>query len=147
MNDIEIFKSKLSLKELENKLAQIEQIDIPLTHVFSGGVYLRQIEIPKGSIIIGKRHRHETCNMLLKGVLILYMGENVPTRRIEGPYLFTSPPLTKKMAYCEEDAIFLNIHPTKETDLKKIENEFIITENEYENNQIEDRGAKCLGLP
>lgn len=146
--ELEIFKSQLQLKELENELLKMEQVEIPTTHTFSGGVYLRQIFIPKGTIIIGKRHRHETCNILLSGSLILYMGEDVPTQRIDGPFLFTSAPNTKKMAYCVEDAVFVNIHPTKETDLEKIEQEFIIPEEEYlleEAKRIEDGGVKCLG--
>ncbi len=144
MNDLEIFKGQLSLYELEKKLSKMEQVDIPLDHIFSGGVYIRQISVPKGTIIIGKRHRHETCNILIKGVLVLYMGEDVPTQKIEGPFLFTSPPGTKKMAYCQEDAVFLNIHPTTETDLEKIEKEFIIPEEEF---LLENGGVRCLGLP
>ena len=124
-DDLTIFRDQLSLTALESELAKLEQVDIPLTHTFSGGVYIRQIFIPKGTIIIGKRHRHETCNILMKGTLILYMGENMPTQRISGPILFTSPPGTKKMAYCDEDAIFLNIHPTTETDLEKIEADWL----------------------
>lgn len=148
MDDLVIFKQQLSLKELENQLAKLEQVDIPTNHTFSGGVYIREIAVPKGTIIIGKRHRKESCNILMKGSMILYMGENIPTQKITGPLLFTSPPNTKKMAYCEDDVIFLNIHPTNETDLEKIEQEFIIPEEEYliqEQKRLENGGLSCLG--
>jgi len=131
VNEVELFKTQLSLKDLETEFLKMDQVEIPVTHTFSGGVYIREISVPKGTIIIGKRHRHESCNVLMKGVLTLYMGENEPTVTIEGPLLFTSPPGTKKMAYCHEDVVFLNIHPTNETDLEKIEKEFIIPEEEY----------------
>ena len=147
-DELAIFKGQLSLMEIENKLAKLEQVDIPTIHTFSGGVYIREIAVPKGTIIIGKRHRHESCNILMKGSMILYMGEDVPTQRIEGPLLFTSPPNTKKMAYCEDDVVFLNLHPTMETDLDKIEQEFIIPEEEFllqEQKSLEDGGVKCLG--
>jgi hypothetical protein len=143
MDDIAIFTEQLLLKKVEYKMLEQEQIDIPVEHTFSGGVYIRQISIPKGSIIMGKRHRYETCNILVSGELSVYMGEDIPINRIKGPFLFTSKPNTKKLAYCHEDAIFMNIHPTEETDLEKIENEFIIPEKEYE--LLIKGGIPCLG--
>ena len=131
MNEIEVFAKQLSLEKIENNMLKHEQVDIPLEHTFSGGIYIRQIFIPKGTIIMGKRHRYETCNILVSGELSIYMGEGVPMNRIKGPLLFTSKPYTKKLAYCHEDAIFMNIHPTKETDLEKLEKQFIIPEEEY----------------
>ena len=69
--------------------------------------------------------------MILKGECSVYMGENESPTRIKAPFLFTSKPMTKKMCYFHEETIFVNIHPTKETDLEKIEDEFIIPEEEY----------------
>jgi hypothetical protein len=112
-------------------LEQEGQIEIPVDHIFSGGVYIRQIMVPAGTLIMGKRHRKETCNILLKGVLQIYVDENKPPITIRGPHLFTSPPGTKKFAYCVEDAVYINIHPTTETNLEVIEREFIIPEQEY----------------
>ena len=143
-NEIEIFRDQLDLKAVESEMIAQEQVDIPVEHIFSGGVYIRQILIPKGTIVMGKRHRHETCNILLSGELSIYAGEGKESNRVKGPLMFTSPPGTKKLAYCHEDAIFMNIHPTEETDLEKIEEEFIIPEEEYIE-LIESRGLKCLG--
>ena len=143
MGDISIFKSQLSLKELEDKLLTLSQVDIPTEHVFSGGIYIRQVLMPKGTIVIGKRHKHETCNMLVRGTLALYMGKDKPVSIISGPFLFTSPPGTKKMAYCCEDSVFINMHPTDKIDLEEIEAEFIIPEQEYIEQQLQlDTGNK-----
>lgn len=124
-----------SLYELEKAMAKIPgalgENPFPLEHIFSGGVYVRQMMAPAGHVAIGKRHRHETCNMILKGEVSVYMGEDEPAKRIKAPFLFTSAPMTKKMCYFHEDSIFVNVHPTNETDLEKIENEFIIPEEEY----------------
>jgi len=145
MNEIELFKRKLSLVELENALRSFEQVDAPVTHNFADGVYVRELLIPKDSLIIGKRHRKETLNIVLKGCLSLYMGEDVPVKRIEAPAIFTSPPFSKKMVYTHEDTIFLNVHPTEERDLDEIERQFIITEEEY-NLLLSGEGEKlCLG--
>jgi len=131
MNEIAIFKNQLSLKDLEDELLKQEQVEIPTTHNFMGGVYVREIFIPKDTLIIGKRHRHETCNMLLSGKLSIYMGKDLPVKHLVGPCIFPSESGAKKMGYSHTDAIFVNVHPTKETDLDKIEAEFIIPEEEY----------------
>lgn len=118
---------------LEAYMKTLPQEKLPITHTFSGGVYIREMHIPKGIFIIGKRHRHETCNILLKGTLSVCIdnGKVGPVNKINGPVVLTSEPMVRKIAYCHEDAVFLNIHPTEETDIDKIEDEFIITEQQY----------------
>jgi hypothetical protein len=131
INEIATFKDQLTLKDLEDELLKLEQVEIPTMHSFMGGVYIREILIPKGTLIIGKRHRHETCNILLKGTLSIFMGKHLPVKTLTGPCIFPSEPGAKKMGYAQTDAVFANIHPTYETDLEKIEEEFIIPEEEY----------------
>jgi hypothetical protein len=147
---MELAKKGSSLVDLEKEMLKLPQVEAPLTHNFAEGVYVRELFIPKDTWIMGKRHRYETCNILLKGKLSLYMGKGVPAKVIEAPLIFNSKPGTKKFAFANEDTIFLNIHPTSETDVDKIEQEFIISEDEFneldysEIKQIE-RGEKCLG--
>ena len=130
--------------KLQNEMAKHDQVDCPLVHHFAEGVYVRELHIPADTWIMGKRHRHETINILLKGSLSLYMGPGIPAKKIESPMVFNSKPGVKKFAYIHEDTVFLNIHPTKERDLEKIEQEFIISEEEWI--QLENRGdIKCLG--
>ena len=145
MNDVELFRDQLKeaqrLQNAEENLLSQDQLEIPVKHHFAGGIYVREILIPAGSIIMGKRHRHATCNFLVSGELSLYMGEGIPSKRVRGPMIFESHPGTKKLAYSHTDAVFMNFHPTEETDLEIIEKEFIIPEQEY----IEEI-EKCLGL-
>jgi hypothetical protein len=131
MDDLTVFTEQLQLKKIEDYMLTEKQLDLPVEHIFSGGIYIRQIFNPKGSFIMGKRHRHETCNILLSGELSIFMWTDIPPMRIKGPHIFTSKPNTKKFIYCHEDTIFLTIHPTDETDLEKLEKEFIISEEEY----------------
>ena len=130
MNSQQVTTHK-SLSDLEAKMLEFPQVETLLTHNFAEGVYVRELFIPKDTWIMGKRHRYETCNILLKGKLSLYMGKGVPAKVIEAPLIFNSKPGTKKFAFANEDTIFLNIHPTSELDVDKIEQEFIISENEF----------------
>lgn len=142
--EVELFKRKLNLIDLENYLRDYEQAEIPIVHEFMGGVYVRSIFVPKGTLIIGKRHRLETCNLLLVGEISIYMGEKIPVKRMKGPTFFKSEPFAKKMGYAHTDLIFINLHPTESKDLEEIEKQFIIPEEEYL--QLTSGGEpKCLG--
>lgn len=136
---------EIDLAALESKMKTMDcQIDIAVNHIFSAGVYIRQIDIPAGTIIMGHRHRDETCNMLIKGKLAVYVDENSKPEIIEGPYIFTSPPFAKKLALCLEDAVFANLIPTTLKDVDEIEKQKIIPENEY---LALKGGSQCLSLP
>lgn len=116
---------------LEAEMRKCPQTELVVNHTFSGGVYIREMQIPKGIFIIGKRHRHETCNILLKGTLSVYLGPGRPVNKITGPLIMTSEAATRKIAYCHDDAVFLNIHPATETDIEKLESQFVMDEDEY----------------
>jgi hypothetical protein len=138
------YQDAIDLAAIEAKmLEQPNQIKIPVNHHFGGGVYIRQIEIKAGTLIMGKRHRNETCNILLKGTLLVYVDESKPPVPMTGPIIFTTPPGTKKFAYCQEDAIFLNVIPTTATDPDEVEKLWIIPEDEY----LALQEGKCLSLP
>ncbi len=132
MNELAIFKGKLDLSDIEKKLLPFDiNSDDLVHHSFFKKIYLRTLFIPKRCIIIGKRHRHSTCNILLKGSLILYMGGDKPVKKVEAPFVFESEPGVKKMAYTCSDVMFANVHPTSLTNLEDIEKKFIIPEEEY----------------
>ncbi|MFP4086639.1 MAG: hypothetical protein ACLFUL_07585 [Desulfobacteraceae bacterium] len=92
--------------------------------------------------------------MVLKGHISVFVAPGLPVKHLYAPDIFVSPPFSKKMGYAHEDTVFVNVHPTKETDLEKIESEFIIKEEEYENlrriemekETIEQRVVKELDL-
>lgn len=118
------------LEEAIRNHKDFENIQLPVHHHFSNGLYARQLDIPKGMVIVGKRHREATLNILAKGsMLIICNGEKV---KIEAPYTFTSEPLVKKSAYALEDCSFINVHITNSTDLSEVEAEVIISEEEFE---------------
>lgn len=131
MNIPALLKGSIDVIALENALKAEEQVECKLQHHFSPGIYVRTIEIPKGTFVIGKRHRHQTCNILLKGALAIYMTDGQEVTHLKAPCVFNSEPGVKKVVYAEEDVLFSNIHNTNETDLDKIEQIFIISEEEY----------------
>jgi hypothetical protein len=99
------------------------QIDLQTNHHFSPGIYVRELLIPADTILTGKIHRHELMNILVSGTIRVTTDDGVI--ELTGPKIYNSPPGMKKAAYAVTDVIWLNIHPTEETDLLKIEEQFI----------------------
>lgn len=107
----------------EAKMAELPQIDIPLKHHFSRGVYAREIFIPKGTLIIGKIHRHQNMNIVSAGeVSVLSIDGFV---RLKAPATIVASPGVKRVIFAHEDTVWTTIHGTNETDLEKLEDEFI----------------------
>jgi hypothetical protein len=147
-NDIAIFREQLDLADLEKAFLNS---DLPcaitsINHIFGGGVYAREMHAPADTLIIGKRHRHATCNMLLSGELSVYTEPDKSIRKVVAPCTFITKPGTKKFIYTHTDVIFTTIHPTESEDLDEIEKEFIITEEEWKLQlPNKEEGIKCLG--
>jgi hypothetical protein len=129
----------------------------PLKHYFSDGIYVREIKIPAGMVIVGKIHKHRHPNFLLKGK-VMVITEQKGEEIIEGPCFMMSEGGTKRALYAVTDLVWTTIHhnPTNTKDLNKIE-DIVIAKNyeEYdkflssENNvikKIKNKIIKMLSL-
>lgn len=88
--------------------------------------YAREMMIPKGTLIIGKIHRHQHLNFISKGRVKVFteFGE----KYLEAPCTFVSEVGLKRAVYAEEDTLWTTVHLTefeKESELDKIEREVI----------------------
>lgn len=117
-----------NIQSIEDKLLALPQIDLPLTHHFSYGVYGREMFVPAGAAFTGKIHKTDHLCILAKGELLL-IASNGDEQRLIAPRIFVTPKNTKKAGYAITDCIFMTVHGTHETDLDKIEDEFV--SNEY----------------
>jgi hypothetical protein len=87
--------------------------------------------IPKGTLIIGKIHRHQHLNIISKGKVVVYteFGE----KHLEGPITFVSEIGLKRSVFAVEDTLWTTIHLTEfvgEENLSKIEEEVIAPDYE-----------------
>jgi len=89
-------------------LLQLPQIDLDLVNTFAGGVYSRQITIPKGTVIVGALHLTDHFNVCLRGDLTFVTVDG--PQRITGPCMFVAPGGTKKVAYANEETVWVNFH-------------------------------------
>jgi len=101
--------------------------EFPVQHHFANGVYCRQTFLPAGSLVIGKKHKYDTNNILAAGK-IATVNPGVPDEIREAPSVWRSPAGTKRAVVTLEDAVWITTHPIDPSwgieDLDKIE-EFV----------------------
>ena len=105
----------------------------PLTHVFTEGIYLRELRLEAGTTIVGKIHKEDHIVFLLHGIVAVATDAGIQEH--EGPCYIKSAAGVKRIAHAVTDIIWVNIHanPTNTQDLEELENN-IIAKNylEYE---------------
>ena len=121
-------RDKVSL--LEDEMRKHEQIEIPIRHHFSPGVYAREITIPAGTLLTGRIHKYEQLNILSGGEISVLTDDGM--KRVCAPFTVVSPPGTKRIAYAHTECTWTTILATEEKDPEKIEAAFTVaTEQEF----------------
>ena len=103
--------------ELENKIINLDHKDVikgdskvcPLKHSFSDGIYVREITIPAGMVIIGKIHKHNHPNFLLKGEVVVITEEG-GKEELKAPCSMISKPGTKRILYAKTELVWTTVH-------------------------------------
>jgi len=146
MSDVVAFADmRKKVEAMEPLILELPSVDLPVKHYFSKGVYARELFIPAGTVLTGKIHKYTNLNIMSQGELSVLTEDGV--KRVKAPFTIVSPPGTKRIAYAHTDTIWTTIHGTDETDIDKIEIEFVAQSNaEYlafeEALRLEQKGAE-----
>ena len=144
----------ISLADIERLEAALlpHPAEVPMTHTFAPGVYVRQAQFAPGMIAIGHEHKTEHINVILKGRFSVL--ENGAVRQVVGPCTFVSAPGVRKVALFHEETLWQNVHPnpTNETNQDKLEDIFIVKSETWKQHQLSAQEVKTLtesviGLP
>ena len=107
--------------------------NFPLKHTFADGIYIRQMDMQAGSVVIGAIHNHLHAWFLLTGSLAVVTEDT--TEEFISPCYVLATPGSKRVIYAIEDSIFVNVHknPDNIKDIKKLEDEIVsLTFEDYE---------------
>lgn len=121
----------------------------PLRHSFGDGLYIREYTGLKGTLAISKLHKTTHPYFVMVGKVSVLTEEG--TVVITAPYNGITKAGTKRILYFHEDTLWITVHATEETDLKKIEEVVIakdydeLPESVKKEIGIESEVKKCLG--
>jgi len=107
--------------------------NFPMKHTFADGIYIRQMDMETGSMVVGAIHNHLHVWFLLTGHLAVATEESI--EEFVAPCYVLATPGAKRVIYAMEDSIFVNIHKNPENikNIKKLEDEIVsLTLKDYE---------------
>lgn len=96
-----------------------EKRELPVKHTFLDGMYMRELFIPKGTLLVGKIHKTSCINVVSRGDISVMTETG--SARVKAGYSIVSPAGIQKVGYAHEDTVFLNVFRTDETDPDKVE--------------------------
>lgn len=101
----------------------------PLTHSFSDGVYIREMSMLQGGVVIGKIHNRSHTWFLMKGKIKVATEDGAVT--YSAPTYVNAKAGAKRVIIAIEDSVFVNVHPNPDniTDTDKLED--ILTCKDY----------------
>lgn len=116
-------EARANLIALQDAVAQLPQLELPVIHHFIQGVYVRCLPIPAGAVVVGKLHLQEHIVLVTKGHLVINGGDE-PKDYFAGD-IWVSQPGSKRGIYAVEDSCIVTVHRTDETDVEVIENTLV----------------------
>ena len=119
--------------EGDGKHIMTESKIAPIKHTFADGVYIRQIDMAKGTVVVGAIHKHLHVWFLLTGDVTVATEDT--TEDYIAPCYVVSTPGAKRVILANEDSIFVNVHknPSNTKDIDQLEKEIVaLSYEEYE---------------
>lgn len=122
-------ESLAKIEQVEKHLLAFPQLDLPLTHRFAPGVYLREIFMPANSFVIGHEHTTEHFNIILSGKASVMIEGKLC--ELKAGDVLVSGAGVRKVLYVKEDMRWATVHPTTETDVEKLESVLIVKSDSW----------------
>lgn len=112
------------VNELEAMMRQLPEVECPVQHRFTPGLYVREVFVPAGTLVATKIHQTEHPFVISQGVVAVWT-EDEGVKILRAPYTGITKPGTRRVVFVHEDCIWTTFHPTNETDLDVIEKQLI----------------------
>lgn len=97
--------------------------DYQVVHRFTPGLYIREITMPAGAIIVSRVHRTEHPYVVSKGTVHVLTATG--WQKIDGPFTGITKAGTRRVLYVEAETVWTTFHVTKLTDPAEIDAEIL----------------------
>jgi hypothetical protein len=107
------------------------EIDPPLDHYFTEGLYGRRIYCPAGITIVTKVHMSHHISVALRGTCTVFSDKGEKSE-ITAPGVWVTEPGTVRAIYCHDEVEWLTVHTTDKKTVDEVEFDiFADTFDEY----------------
>lgn len=122
-----VIANRNKIQSLGNKIISLgkETPSMPVKHFFAKGVYIREIFMPAGSVVVGKIHTTEHFNEIVSGECIVFTADEEFIRRKAGD-IFVSKAGVQKALRCLTDVVWRTVHATDDTDIETNERKLAV---------------------
>ncbi len=115
VSDVNKSVQRDKLARLELAMLQEEQVEIKPTHRFSGGIYSREITIPKGTLLTGRIHKFDHFDIMLSGDITV-STDSGEVKRLKGLNIMEGKAGKKRAGYAHEDTHWITFHSAEDRD-------------------------------
>lgn len=115
VSSVDIQDRREKLDKLEQVMLQEEQVPIDVAHRFSGGIYAREITIPKGTLLTGRIHKFDHFDIMLSGDISV-STDTGEVKRLTGLNIMEGKAGKKRAGYAHEDTHWITFHSAEERD-------------------------------
>lgn len=108
-----------AIERVEMELEQMPQQPMPLNHIFTPKLYLRQVFMPKGTLVTTRIHLTEHPFIISAGIVSVWDDENGWVT-LRAAHAGVTKPGTRRILFVHEDCIWTTCHVTDKTDPDEI---------------------------
>lgn len=116
------------IQSFENALLGLPQVELQVKHYFAGGMYAREMFIPKGTMLTGAMHLFEHINVCSQGDISVYTEDGI--KRVQAPATLVCPPGSKRIGYAHEDTIWITFHATDAKTVEEAEAKLVMANHD-----------------
>lgn len=100
------------------------KVDAPLAHIFEHGMYIREMRLPAGAIVVGRQHIHGHRTQLVSGIAMLVGPDG--RQLFEGPAEIHTKTGDQIVAHAVTDIVARTYHPnpSESRDITALEDEW-----------------------
>lgn len=119
----------------ESILLNEEQVNCPLQHFFTPGLYTRQIFIPKGTYLTSKVHKTAHPYIISVGEISVFI-EDEGEVLLKAPHMGITLPGTRRVLFAHTDVVWTTFHATDKETVEEVEKDIIF---DYQNKLLPNK--------
>ncbi len=130
-------------KIIEDRLAELPEVEMEYKHSFNGGIYARTMYAPKGILMSSFIYRKDHHCIVSMGT-VSYRSEEMGGK-ITGPFMFTANAGSKRIVYTHTPMVWTTTIRTDATNVEDAERDiYFRTYEEWDNSVMND--IICVGV-